>query len=260
MVSQPLAQETGSLPRMVSKYRGAVVAIAVLLGMMAHLEAASAQTPSIKVRLWQLEMGTPVTELPPQYLDPHCGTNGGPPSIRLADWTNFAVCPPDRMTGLHEVWFTEDDETEYVGRAYRSIGFNPGPFSANVLFNHKVIYSLLVDDAGLVQGYRAFTDSRESVDYRYDAEFVGEALRNVYDYAAFECVDFKPAEGETAVDGRYVNQICTQTNDGRHITIERHLFRKPGQLVFDPLTNRATEGYFESSTRLEVIASDLVQQ
>lgn len=234
------------------------VAIAVLLGASVSVAPAFAQQASIKVRLWQLEMGTPVTDLLPQYLDPHCGTNGGPPSLRLADWTDYALCPPDRSTGLHEIWFIEDDETEYVGRAYRALRFDPGPASANVLFNHKMIYSLLVDDEGLVQGYRAFTDPRESTDYRYDAEFVGEALRNVYDTSAFICTDFEPAEGENAVDGRFVNQICVAVTGGMQITIERRFLRKPGQLVFDPVTRRATEGYFESSTRLEVLAADRV--
>lgn len=233
---------------------------AALFGAIVGAQAANAQSDSIKIRLWQLELGTPVTELPPQYLDPHCGTNGGPPSIRLSDWSEYVLCPPDRTTGLHEVWFTEDDETEYVGRAYRSLGFNPGPSSANVLFNHKVIYSLLVDDDGLVQGYRAVTDSRESTDYRYDAEFVGEALRNVYGYSDFTCTDREPAEGESPVDGRYVNELCVAETDGKYITIERHFFRKPGQQVFDPVSRQATEGYFESSARLEVISADLVSE
>jgi hypothetical protein len=234
-----------------------IFAIALLLGTVSGGESA-AQSTSIKIRLWQLVLGTPVTELLPQYLDPHCGTNGGPPSTRLANWSAYAACPPDRATGLHEIWFTEDDETEYVGRAYRALGFDPGPASANVLFNHKVIYSLLVDDDGLVQGYRAFTDPRESTDYRYDAEFVGEALRNVYGYSAFTCTDFAAEEGQNPVDGRFVNQTCVAVTNGLHITIDRRFFRKPGQLVFDPVTRRATEGYFESSTRLEVIAADLV--
>lgn len=233
--------------------------VTLAIPVLANISA-QAQPTSIKVRLWQLELGTPVTELPPQYLDPHCGTNGGPPSIRLADWSEYSACPPDRDTGLHEIWFTEDDEAEYVARAYRSQGFDPGPAAANVLFNHKMIYSLLVDDTGLVQGYRAFTDPRESVSYRYDAEFVGEALRNVFDFGAFECTDYEPAEGETPVDGRYVNQICIASNDDARISIERRLFRKPGQLMFDPLTNQATQGYFESSSRLEVIATNLVRQ
>ena len=233
-------------------------AAVAVLGLSAATTTASAQEASIKVRLWQLELGTPVTALPPQYLDPHCGTNGGPPSLRLADWTEYARCPPDRATDLHEVWFTEDDEAEYVARAYRALRFDPGRASANVLFNHKMIYSLLIDGSGLVQGYRAFTDPRESADYRYDAEFVGEAVRNIYDYSAFTCVDFEPAEGENAVDGRFVNETCIAVVAGMHITIERRFMRKPGQLVFDPLTRRATEGYFESSTRLEVVAADLV--
>jgi hypothetical protein len=224
---------------------GARVLIAGIVATVAG-SAAAQLSDDVKIRIWQLELGTPVTELPAKYLDPHCGTNGGPPSLRLGGWTDFETCPVDRSTGLREVWFTEDDEPEYVARAYRVQGFDPGPYSANVLLNHKVIYSLLIDGDGLIQGYRVFTDTRESLNYRYDAEFVG--------------VERDPAEGETPVDGRYVNELCVGVSDGRHVTIERHFFRKPGQLVFDPLTRRQTVGYFESSTRMEVIAEDLVAE
>ena len=176
-------------------------------------------------------------------------------SRRLAD---FGSCPAEPATGLHEVWFTEDDELEYVARAYRTQGFDPGPSSANVLLNHKVIYSLLVDDDWLVRGYRVFTDSRETESYRFDADFVGEALRGLYGYTSFECTDLAREEGERAVEGHYVNRICIAIIDGRHITIERRLLRKPGQTVFNPVTRQATVGYFESSTQLEVVAADLV--
>ncbi len=229
-----------------------------IAGLVAFGAATATAQPSIKVRIWELQLGTPVTELPPQYLDPHCGTNGGPPSIALAGWADFGSCPAEPATGLHEVWFTEDDELEYVARAYRTQGFDPGPSSANVLLNHKVIYSLLVDDDGLVRGYRVFTDSRETESYRFDADFVGEALRGLYGYTSFECTDLAREEGERAVEGHYVNRICIAIIDGRHITIERRLLRKPGQTVFNPVTRQATVGYFESSTQLEVVAADLV--
>lgn len=213
---------------------------------------------SIRIRIWDLQLGTSVTELPPQYLDPHCGTNGGPPSLRLDEWSEFALCPVDRALGLHEIWFTEDDEAEYIARSYRQQTFDPGPVSADVLFNHKVIYSLLVDDAGLVQGYRVFTDSRETASVRQSAYYVGVPLRNVYGYAAFECVNRPQGERQLEVDGLYANELCEGVVGEARVTIERHLFRKPGQTEYDPI-GRINVGAFESTTRLEVVRASLVR-
>jgi hypothetical protein len=210
----------------------------------------------IRARIWELEMGTPVAELPAQYQDPHCGTNGGPPSLRIDGWGDFARCPPDGATGLHEVWFTEDDEVEYIARSFRQQTFDPGPASANVLFNHKVIYSLLVDDNGLIQGYRIFTDNRESPDVREGAYFIAVPLRNLFGYQAFECVDRPAADDEAPVDGIYVNQLCSGTVGETHVTIESRLLRKPGQTAYDPI-GRETIGYFESMARVEVINEGL---
>ncbi len=212
----------------------------------------------IKARIWELRLGTPVSEIPTRYFDPHCGTNGGPQSLRLNSWADFALCPAEPGTGLHEVWFTEDDEIEYVGLAYRYQFFAPGPVSANVFLGHKVIYSVLLDDAGLVQGYRVFTDPREPERFRLTAEAAGDAMLGIYGYSNFTCTDVPALPGEIEVEGRFVKMVCVAIVDGRHITIERHFFRKPGQTQYHPVTGLETTNYFESSTRLEVIAVHLV--
>lgn len=223
---------------------------------------ATADTPAqprgVHAEIWRLELGTPVVELPPQYLDPHCGTNGGPPSLRLDGWSDYGRCPEDPGTGLREVWFTEDDEIEYVAFAYRTRGFEPGPGAANVLLMHRMVYSLLIDDEGRIQGYRAFTDPREPAGSRVDADFVGEGMRGLYGYSAFQCEDLPLTEGQSAIQGRPpLKQRCVAVVGDRHITVERHAFRKQGQTDVDPVLGVATEGAFDSSTRLEVIAAGL---
>lgn len=229
---------------------GCAAALAAWLPAVGSL----AQPRGVGAEIWRLEMGTPVAELPAQYLDPHCGTNGGPPSLRLDGWQDFARCPREADTGLREIWFTEDDEVEYVALAYRTRGFEPGPGAANVLLMHKMIYSLLVDDEGRIQGYRAFTDPREPAAIRADADFVGDGLRGLYGYGAFECRNLPPAEDETSIQGRLVKQLCEAEIDGRRIRIERRAFRKPGQTAVDPVLGVATEGEFDSATRVEVLA------
>src|SRR5689334_21208526 len=78
-----------------------------------------AQTPAPKI--WDIKLGTPVGALPAdQFVDPACGTNGGPPARVLKSFAEFAQCAVETTTGLREVWFRYDDEMEYVGRARRS--------------------------------------------------------------------------------------------------------------------------------------------
>src|SRR5687768_14994593 len=115
-------------PYLRTAFRWSLPALAIVLAA-----AVSAQ-PAIdnRARIYDLVLGTPVSEIPSRYLDPHCGTNGGPPSTRLASWADFAICPAEPGTGLHEVWFSEDDEAEYVALAYRTQLFGPGPNAANI--------------------------------------------------------------------------------------------------------------------------------
>lgn len=224
-----------------------------VLAFLAALGATAADAQNIpRARLWEIPLGTPVTELPPDaYLDPACGTNGGPPSLRLPSFADFARCPADRATGLHEIWFSEDDEFEYIFRAARQGAARVA--LANNLFSHQVIYSVLVDAAGLIQGYRIITDPRESDVYRLDADSVGEFLKGNYGFRNFTCTDLPPADGETPLDGRFLKQVCEAQRNDEYVRIETHYFRKRGQTAVSAL-GAPTEGYFESSTRLDVIA------
>ncbi|MCC6982674.1 MAG: hypothetical protein IT535_05340 [Bauldia sp.] len=230
-----------------------------LAGCALLLAPAAAFAQFEKAQLWQIMPGTPVAELPARLLDPHCGTNGGPPSTRLSSFADFATCRADPATGLHEVWFTENDEAEYVSRAYRAQMDMYGPSAVNVLYNHRVIYSLLIDGAGIVQGYRIVTDPREDAMARFDAEYLGDAMRGLYGYGLFQCAELPAGDGETPIEGRFVKQNCVATlADGRHIRIERRFFYKRGQFGIDPLTGVGTVNQFESTARVEVIAASLV--
>jgi hypothetical protein len=243
--------------RRVRRQSHALSVATIVFGLTVGAAASSAQVAvgEIKARIWELQLGTPVSELPPQYLDPHCGTNGGPPGARLASWSEYALCPAEPETGLHEIWFTEDDEAEYVARAYRTQLFEPGPFAANVLAGHKVIYSVLVDDAGVIQGYRVFSDPREAETFRYRAHRAADALLGFYGYSNFTCTDLPAAEGETEVEGLFVKRDCVAMADGRYVMVAARHLRKPGQFAIDPATNQPTTNYFESSFRLEVFAT-----
>jgi hypothetical protein len=213
---------------------------------------ARAQTPAPKI--WDIKLGTPVASLPlDQFVDPACGTNGGPPARVLNGFGDFAQCAVEKATGLREVWFRYDDEMEYVGRARRS-DIMVRQFQANSLAGQPIITSLLIDEAGLVQGYRIVNDTRVEGSTRLAAFGLADLFKGIAG-TGLVCTDLPPAEGERPVDDWFVKQICEQNAEGRTVHIESRRYYKAGQYAVDPNDNRVTENQFESSARLEVYRS-----
>src|SRR5436189_2289995 len=119
----------------------------ILLGGGA--DAAWGQQPSPKI--WDVQLGTPVSELPDEeFVDPACGTNGGAHGLRIGGFEQFESCRAE-SSGLREIWFRYDDEVEYIARAARD---SDGVARANamVVLGQPVVLSLLVDPAGPAPG------------------------------------------------------------------------------------------------------------
>ena len=225
----------------------ALVAAALAAGL--GLGGACAQ--ELATKIWDVKLGTPVIALPlDQFVDPACGTNGGPPSRVLASFADFALCGLDKATGLHEVWFRYDDELEYVARARRS-EIMIRLYQANVLGGQPIITSLLIDDAGLVEGYRIVNDPRAPESTRIEASGLVELFKGLV-APGLDCMDLPPAEGERPVEDQLVKQNCESRVDGQVTRIEARHYYKPGQFLVSPNDNRMTQNEFESSARLEV--------
>jgi hypothetical protein len=222
---------------------GAVVTMALATG------AARAQSPAPKI--WDIKLGTPIGALPlDQFVDPACGTNGGPPARVLKGFDEFAQCAIEKATGLREVWFRYDDEMEYVARARRS-DIMIRQFQANSLAGQPIVTSLLIDDAGLVQGYRIVNDTRAEGSTRLAAFGLADLFKGIAGPGLL-CTELPPAEGERPIDDWFVKQSCEMNSEGRTVHIEARRFYKAGQYAVDPNDNRLTENQFESSARLEV--------
>src|SRR4051812_3165596 len=67
-----------------------------------------AQQAPTRVEIWDLKLGTPLTELPDDFTDYACGTGGGPPAMMITGWKDFRRCRPE-PNGLREVYFRYDD-------------------------------------------------------------------------------------------------------------------------------------------------------
>lgn len=213
-------------------------------------EAAGLFAPAI----WDLELGAHAFELvADDYIDYACGTNGGPPSLPLTGWIDYAKCPIEEETGFYEVYFQYDDEDEYWAKA-TSQGVKIAIFQYTSAYEFPIIASALFDTRGFLVGIRAITDPRVPVDIRENGVSLGNFLRARYG-DGWTCEDLPRLEGETEYQGSYEKRRCTQVDedDQINVLIETRNYRKPGQFTVDPRTRRPTEGQFVSTTRYEFI-------
>src|SRR5215471_1418269 len=83
------------------------VALALIFAC-ALASTASAQQPL--PRIWDVQLPSPVGDLPEEeFVDPACGTNGGPPGLSIGTFERFEQCRAE-ASGLREIWFRYDDE------------------------------------------------------------------------------------------------------------------------------------------------------
>jgi hypothetical protein len=210
-------------------------------------------------RIWDVQLGTPVSELPEdEFVDPACGTNGGPPGRRIASFEQFELCRAE-ASGMREIWFRYDDEFEFIARAARDSDA-VARANAMVVLGQPVVLSLLVDRAGLVQGYRIITDPHAPQDVRIDAYTIVIAFRARFGAEGWDCNDMAPAEGETPILGVFIKQRCQKISDGQQITVESRHYYKPGQAMLDPNTGLQTVNQFESSARMQTVRVDALQR
>ena len=179
-----------------------------------------------------------------------CGSNGGPPRQRLEHWSQFGKCQPEQG-GLFEVYARFDDEDEYVGKAIEEPRYARGKTGTRVA-GHPVILSALFDRNGTLRGLRFVTDPRAAAYERRVAHMLRLAVMNRYEPDGWTCTDLAPATGETPVGGIFLKRRCLKLMPERHLMVEAHLLRKPGQSDVDPITGEPRPGAFESWTRFEI--------
>jgi uncharacterized protein YjbI with pentapeptide repeats len=225
-----------------------LVAIALLLVSTSALAGETA------TKIWDVPFGTSVAALGAEFGDSACGTDGGPRGTVLKSFSDFAACPPD-ASGLHEIWFRYDDEQEYIALAYRT------PVAAlqnrlTAINGQRAILSFLVDDSGLVQGFRIFTDPKAPERERYDAHIVSGTLRALMG-KDWTCEDLPPAAGEEPIEGIFVKTRCSFSGKGRTARLTTDFYLRPGQQVLDSNAKRMVNS-FSSAASLDVRADPQV--
>jgi hypothetical protein len=179
-----------------------------------------------------------------------CGSDGGPPRQELDAWSDFKKCQPE-ANGLHEVAARFDDEDEYVAKALGEPAYAAQRTGTRVA-GHPVVLSALFDDGGRLRGIRMVSDPRANPAERRMAHLLGVAVVERYGTDGWDCTDFPPAAGESAVGGVFIKRRCEKTLPGRALTVETRFLRKPGQHDVDPDTHEYTHDEFESWTQFEL--------
>lgn len=246
--------------RSVAQARSAAIAVALYTAVWLPGNA-SAQDELLGeiASFWDIPLGLHAEELNPALFgDYACGTNGGPPSLLIGDWTDYATCPAEAETGFHEVQFRYDDEREYWARAV-----DAGPliltYAGTKISTIDVIISGLFDDDGFLRGLRAVTDPRVSNEERLRAIAFRNFMLARFDPKAWECEQFPLAEGETPIGQTHRKERCTQTRDGQDLVLVSNYFRKPGQYGVNPANNLAAANLFESSVRFEMFLANPIE-
>jgi len=225
---------------------------ALVLTLLAAGAPALAQERPPRLEVWDLRLGTPADQLPDEFVDLACGTNGGPPSLPLNGWTDFRRCRSE-PSGLREVYFRYDDELEYWAKA-NSLADQMEQFSGTKAYGFPVVVSALIDADGLLAGIRIVSDPRDTSQNRDEAYLLRNFLTARFGRDNWQCQDLALENGETPVDGVFVKQRCVKQIDGKtSASLATRYLRKPGQSRLDPHTGRETAGQFESMASFELV-------
>jgi hypothetical protein len=213
--------------------------IHLLLGMsvVASVCALSAQARAaedpLEGDLRDLRVGMTVAELPAEgYVDLACGNAGGAPGAVLASWADFARCPAD-AAGLHEITFA------YAESPLAELGDR---WEGTKVAGHPVIPSLLIDDAGVVQGIRVVTDPDARLYLKKKAFLLGIRVMGRYGRDGWTCTEAEPGDGRTPVGGMFIDRHCEKVFHDRRLILDTELYRTAAQQGQE----------FTGATRLEI--------
>jgi hypothetical protein len=227
----------------------------VLIVLPVHGLVAAQEVPEPKPRstVFDLAIGQRAATQPVEFQQFACGTNGGPPSVALTGLADFAKCPVEAETGLHEVDFQYDDEAEYWALAH-NLQIYADRYHGTKVGNYEVIASVLIDDDGIVRGIRALTDDRTALRSRFTAYQMSEYVVQQYAPEPWRCIDLAVVDGETPVAKRLIKQNCMGTTPaGETLIVETRLLRRQGQKMVDPFTGEIRGDRFVASSRFEVL-------
>ncbi|MCF1742757.1 hypothetical protein [Paradevosia shaoguanensis] len=219
----------------------------------------TAQEQSLAPDYRNFALGTDASDMPKDGIQVFaCGSDGGPPLQALSGWEDYSKCARDKR-GLHEVYVEFDTSLQRIVDATED-QYKLSPwfkkYAGTRVAGFAVVMSMLFDDSGVARGFRVVTDQRAGLDERERAFLLELRILPRYGRTGWTCLDRPPQNKETPVGETYINRLCSKDTDGKHITVETHLFRKAGQTGVN-LSGRYIPGDYESLTRWEVYDQSL---
>jgi hypothetical protein len=206
----------------------------------------------VRHEIWDIKLGQAVADLPDDYIDYACGTNGGPPSTPLTAWKDFRRCRPE-PSGLREVYFRYDDELEYWAKA-NNLAPQMEQYIGTKTYGFPINVSVLFGEDGIVRGLRVVTDPRDPTGDRDEAYLLRNFLNARFGREDWQCEDLPAEPGETPVSGVFIKQNCKKEIDGStRATLATRYLRKPGQSQYDPHSGKETINQFDSNVRFELL-------
>src|SRR5260370_24936942 len=142
-----------------------------------------------RLEIWALPLGASADQLPDEFVDFACGTNGGPPSRGLEGWRDFRRCRAE-ASGLREVYFRYDDELEYWAKA-NNLLHQMEQYAGTKTYGFPIIASVLISDEGSVSGIRIVSDPRG--EDRDEAYLLRNFLNARLGREGWDCEDLPPA-------------------------------------------------------------------
>ena len=228
-----------------------VGALVLMLIWITPIVQIRAQDRPTRLNVWDIHLDDAASAIPDGFINYACGTDGGPPSIPLANFTEFKKCRPD-ANGLHEVYFEYDDELEYWARAL-DIKEEIKMYAGTTAYEFPVVASVLFDDSGIARGLRLVTDPRQQLSReRNEFWILADFLRRRFGDDGWECTDLPPDAGEHAIGSFFIKNHCVKTANSLHLILEQRYFRKKGQQSVDPETGQSRPEDYESSSRFEM--------
>jgi hypothetical protein len=225
--------------------------VGVVLVTGATAQRPSSPEPPSRLEVWDLKLGATAQSLPDAFQDYACGTNGGPPSLPLAGWSEFRRCPPE-ASGLREVYFRYDDELEYWAKA-NDFATETARYSGTKVYDYPVVLSALFDDNGILSGLRIVSDPRDTSRDSDEAYTLRNFLSARFGRDGWACADEPPGDGEEPVSRTFIKQDCRKAVAGNELAVlQTRYFRKKGQSQYDPHSGKETENQFESMVHFEL--------
>lgn len=166
--------------------------------------------------LREFRVGMAASELPAEgYADFSCAGARG-----LERWQDYGRCPLD-AAGLRPVRFRYQDGAN-------DLAFLNDSYEGTKVGGHPVLLTLLISDAGIVEGLRIETDPAARLNRRKKAYLLGELAKARYGEAGWACTEAQPAAGEEPVGGVFLKEHCEKATPTRRYVLDRQMFRRAG--------------------------------